>query len=126
MDKLILIDGNNIIYRAFFAMPPLTNTAGQQTNAVYGFTTMLLRLLEEHKPTHMIVAFDAGKITFRHEGYEEYKGGRQKTPPELSEQFPLLKELLKGLGFRNSRLQATRLTILSAPSPGKRMPPAVR
>ncbi len=97
-DKLILIDGNNIIYRAFFAMPPLTNTAGQQTNAVYGFTTMLLRLIEEHKPTHMIVAFDAGKITFRHEGYEEYKGGRQKTPPELSEQFPLLKELLKGLG----------------------------
>lgn len=98
MDKLILIDGNNIIYRAFFAMPPLTNTAGQQTNAVYGFTTMLLRLIEEHKPSHMIVAFDAGKITFRHEGYEDYKGGRQKTPPELSEQFPLLKDLLKGLG----------------------------
>ncbi|OKP93478.1 DNA polymerase I [Paenibacillus sp. P32E] len=98
MDKLILIDGNNIIYRAFFAMPPLTNTAGQQTNAVYGFTTMLLRLIEEHKPTHMIVAFDAGKITFRHEGYEDYKGGRQKTPPELSEQFPMLKDLLRNLG----------------------------
>ncbi|MBW4082310.1 DNA polymerase I [Paenibacillus sp. S150] len=98
MDKLILIDGNNIIYRAFFAMPPLTNTAGQQTNAVYGFTTMLLRLIEEHKPTHMIVAFDAGRITFRHEGYEDYKGGRQKTPPELSEQFPMLKELLRNLG----------------------------
>jgi DNA polymerase-1 len=98
VDKLILIDGNNIIYRAFFAMPPLTNTAGQQTNAVYGFTTMLLRLLEEHKPTHIIVAFDAGKITFRHEGYEDYKGGRQKTPPELSEQFPLLKDLLRDLG----------------------------
>ncbi|WP_379154043.1 DNA polymerase I [Paenibacillus sp. sgz5001063] len=98
MDKLILIDGNNIIYRAFFAMPPLTNTAGQQTNAVYGFTTMLLRLIEEHKPTHMIVAFDAGKITFRHAGYEDYKGDRQKTPPELSEQFPMLKELLRNLG----------------------------
>ncbi|ULO05849.1 DNA polymerase I [Paenibacillus sp. 19GGS1-52] len=98
MDKLILIDGNNIIYRAFFAMPPLTNTAGQQTNAVYGFTTMLLRLIEEHKPTHMIVAFDAGKVTFRHEGYQEYKGGREKTPPELSEQFPMLKELLRELG----------------------------
>ncbi|SES94334.1 DNA polymerase I [Paenibacillus sp. NFR01] len=98
MDKLILIDGNNIIYRAFFAMPPLTNTAGQQTNAVYGFTTMLLRLIEEHKPSHLIVAFDAGKITFRHEGYEDYKGGRQKTPPELSEQFPLLKDLLRDLG----------------------------
>lgn len=98
MDKLILIDGNNVIYRAFFAMPPLTNTAGQQTNAVYGFTTMLLRLIEEHKPTHLIVAFDAGKVTFRHEGYQEYKGGRQKTPPELSEQFPLLKQLLRDLG----------------------------
>ncbi|WP_025691904.1 DNA polymerase I [Paenibacillus zanthoxyli] len=98
MDKLILIDGNNVIYRAFFAMPPLTNTAGQQTNAVYGFTTMLLRLIEEHKPTHLIVAFDAGKVTFRHEGYQEYKGGRQKTPPELSEQFPLLKGLLRDLG----------------------------
>lgn len=79
-------------------MPPLTNTAGQQTNAVYGFTTMLLRLIEEHKPSHLIVAFDAGKITFRHEGYEDYKGGRQKTPPELSEQFPLLKDLLRHLG----------------------------
>jgi len=98
MDKLILIDGNNIIYRAFFAMPPLTNTAGKPTNAVYGFTTMLLRLIEEHKPTHMIVAFDAGKVTFRHEGYQDYKGGREKTPPELSEQFPMLKELLRDLG----------------------------
>ncbi len=98
MDKLILIDGNNIIYRAFFAMPPLTNASGQQTNAVYGFTTMLLRLIEEHKPTHMMVAFDAGKETFRHADYQDYKGGRQKTPPELSGQFPLLKELLKGLG----------------------------
>ncbi|CAH1226120.1 MULTISPECIES: DNA polymerase I [Paenibacillus] len=99
MDKLILIDGNSIIYRAFFAMPPLTNSKGLHTNAVYGFTTMLLRLLEEHKPTHMMVAFDAGKITFRHEGYQEYKGGREKTPPELSEQFPALKELLQGLGI---------------------------
>ncbi|WP_410511957.1 DNA polymerase I [Paenibacillus sp. BR2-3] len=100
MDKLILIDGNNIIYRAFFAMPPLTNTAGHPTNAVFGFTTMLLRLIEDHKPTHMIVAFDAGKVTFRHEGYQDYKGGRQKTPPELSEQFPMLKELLRELGVQ--------------------------
>lgn len=104
MDKFILIDGNSIIYRAFFAMPPLTNSKGLHTNAVYGFTTMLLRLLEEHKPTHVMVAFDAGKITFRHEGYQEYKGGREKTPPELSEQFPLLKELLKGLGIAQFEL----------------------
>lgn len=104
MDKLMLIDGNSIIYRAFFAMPPLTNSSGQQTNAVYGFTTMLLRLLEEHKPTHILVAFDAGKITFRHKGYEDYKGGREKTPPELSQQFPLLKELLTAFGIAQFEL----------------------
>ncbi|AOZ93877.1 DNA polymerase I [Paenibacillus crassostreae] len=104
MDKLILIDGNSIIYRAFFAMPPLTNTKGWHTNAVYGFTNMLLRIIEDHKPTHMMVAFDAGKITFRHESYKEYKGGRNKTPHELSEQFPLLKELLQGLGIAQYEL----------------------
>lgn len=104
MDKLMLIDGNSIIYRAFFAMPPLTNSSGQQTNAVYGFTTMLLRLLEEHKPTHILVAFDAGKITFRHKGYEDYKGGREKTPPELSQQFPLLKELLTAFSIAQFEL----------------------
>ncbi|HEY2493345.1 MAG TPA: DNA polymerase I [Paenibacillus sp.] len=104
MDKLILIDGNSIIYRAFFAMPPLTNTKGLHTNAVYGFTTMLLRLIEDYKPTHMMVAFDAGKVTFRHSDYQDYKGGRQKTPPELSEQFPLLKELLRGFGIAQFEL----------------------
>lgn len=105
MDKLMLIDGNSIIYRAFFAIPALSNSSGQQTNAVYGFTTMLLRVLEEHKPTHVLVAFDAGKITFRHEGYQDYKGGREKTPPELSQQFPLLKELLDGLGIAQFELE---------------------
>ncbi|MCJ0931721.1 DNA polymerase I [Virgibacillus halodenitrificans] len=93
-NKLVLIDGNSIIYRSFFALPLLNNDKGVYTNAVYGFTTMLLRILEEEKPTHMLVAFDAGKTTFRHATYKEYKGGRQKTPPELSEQFPLLKEVL--------------------------------
>ncbi len=100
----MLIDGNSIAYRAFFAMPPLTNSAGQHTNAIFGFTTMLLKLLEQEKPTHVLVAFDAGKITFRHEGYTEYKGGRQKTPPELSEQFPVLKELLHAFSIAQFEL----------------------
>lgn len=104
MEKWILIDGNSIANRAFYAMPPLTNASGLHTNAVYGFTTMLLKLLEEEKPTHMLVAFDAGKVTFRHEGYGDYKGGRQKTPSELSEQFPLIKELLKSFGISQFEL----------------------
>lgn len=95
MDKLIIIDGNSIAFRAFYALPLLSNSSGLHTNAVYGFTTMLLKLIEEEKPTHFLVAFDAGKITFRHKEYTEYKGGRAKTPTELSEQFPLIKELLK-------------------------------
>ncbi len=103
MEKLILIDGNSIINRAFYALPLLSNSSGLHTNAIYGFTTMLMRLIEEEKPTHVLVAFDAGKQTFRHAEYEEYKGGRMKTPPELSEQFPLLKELLAS--FRISRFE---------------------
>lgn len=92
--KLVLIDGNSIAYRAFFALPLLNNDKGIHTNAVYGFTMMLMRILEDEKPTHMLVAFDAGKTTFRHKTFSEYKGGRQKTPPELSEQFPFIRELL--------------------------------
>ncbi len=103
-EKIVLIDGNSIANRAFYAMPPLTNSAGLHTNAVYGFTTMLLRVLEEEKPTHVMVAFDAGKVTFRHEHFTDYKGGRQKTPPELSEQFPLLKELLAAFGIAQFEL----------------------
>ncbi|SEI05970.1 DNA polymerase I [Halobacillus karajensis] len=93
-EKVVLIDGNSIAYRAFFALPLLNNDKGVYTNAVYGFTTMLLKILEEDNPDHLLVAFDAGKTTFRHQTYKEYKGGRQKTPSELSEQFPILKELL--------------------------------
>ncbi|WP_036688096.1 DNA polymerase I [Paucisalibacillus globulus] len=103
--KLVLIDGNSITYRAFFALPLLNNDKGVYTNAVYGFTTMLLRILEEQKPTHLLVAFDAGKTTFRHSTFKEYKGGRQKTPPELSEQFPLVRELLDAFNIRHYELE---------------------
>lgn len=104
LNKLVLIDGNSIAYRAFFALPLLNNQKGVYTNAVYGFSTMLFKIIEEEKPTHMLVAFDAGKTTFRHKTYSEYKGGRQKTPPELSEQFPLVRELLDA--FNISRYEA--------------------
>ncbi|WP_240675875.1 DNA polymerase I [Ammoniphilus sp. CFH 90114] len=97
--KLVVIDGNSIANRAFYALPPLSNASGMHTNAVYGFTTMLLRVLEEQKPTHLLVAFDAGKVVFRHQDYQDYKGGRQKTPGELSEQFPYMKELLDAFGI---------------------------
>ena len=93
-NKLVMIDGNSLLFRAFYALPLLNNDRGVYTNAVYGFTNILLRILEEEKPTHMLVAFDAGKTTFRHSTYKEYKGGRQKTPPELREQFPIARELL--------------------------------
>lgn len=103
--KLVLIDGNSIAYRAFFALPLLNNDKGVYTNAVYGFTMMLMRILEEEQPTHMLVAFDAGKTTFRHETFSEYKGGRQKTPPELSEQFPFIRELLDAYGITRYELE---------------------
>ncbi|SFU45591.1 DNA polymerase I [Alicyclobacillus macrosporangiidus] len=97
--KLILIDGNSIAYRAFFALPALSNAEGQFTNAVFGFTQMLLKLLQDESPTHIAVAFDAGKETFRHGLYEAYKGTREKTPGELSEQFPLLREVLQAFSI---------------------------
>ncbi len=99
MKKLVLVDGNSIAYRAFFALPLLNNEKGVYTNAIYGFTTMVLKILEDEKPTHMLVAFDAGKTTFRHETYKEYKGKREKTPPELAEQLPVMRDLLKAFNI---------------------------
>ncbi|MGG2112393.1 DNA polymerase I [Lysinibacillus pakistanensis] len=104
-EKLLLLDGNSLAYRAFFALPLLTNDSGIHTNAVYGFTTMLQRILEEEQPTKILVAFDAGKTTFRHETFTEYKGGRQKTPPELSEQFPYLRKLIDAYGIKQYELE---------------------
>mgnify|MGYP001270281756 CR=1 FL=1 len=105
MSKLILVDGNSIANRAFYALPLLSNSEGLHTNAVYGVTTMLLKLLEEEKPTHFLFAFDAGKMTFRHADYQEYKGGRAKTPPELSEQWPLIKELVAAFNIEQFELE---------------------
>lgn len=102
--KIVLLDGNSLAYRAFFALPLLTNDQGIHTNAVYGFTMMLENILREEQPTHMLVAWDAGKQTFRHKTYEAYKGGRQKTPSELSEQFPYLRKLLEAYNITQYEL----------------------
>ncbi|MCR6111617.1 DNA polymerase I [Bacillus sp. A301a_S52] len=99
VEKLVLVDGNSIAYRAFFALPLLNNEKGVYTNAVYGFTTMILKILEDEQPTHMLVAFDAGKTTFRHATFKEYKGKREKTPPELAEQLPIMRDLLKAFNI---------------------------
>ncbi|WP_456278038.1 DNA polymerase I [Bacillus sp. AK128] len=104
-NKIVLIDGNSLAYRAFFALPLLSNDKGVHTNAVYGFTMILMRILEEEKPTHILVAFDAGKTTFRHSTFKEYKGGRQKTPPELSEQMPFIRELLDAYQVKRYELE---------------------
>ncbi|UAC47527.1 DNA polymerase I [Bacillus aquiflavi] len=103
--KLVLIDGNSIAYRAFFALPLLNNDKSIHTNAIYGFTMILMKILEDEQPTHVLVAFDAGKTTFRHKTFSEYKGGRQKTPPELSEQFPFIHELLDAYNISRYELE---------------------
>ncbi|OMH92163.1 DNA polymerase I [Staphylococcus argenteus] len=104
MNKLVLIDGNSLSFRAFYALPLLSNKAGIHTNAVYGFAMLLEKILKEEKPDHFLVAFDAGKTTFRNEKYSEYKGGRQKTPPELSEQFPYIRQLLDAYHIKRYEL----------------------
>ncbi|WP_096189694.1 DNA polymerase I [Evansella halocellulosilytica] len=105
MNKLVLVDGNSVAYRAFFALPLLNNEKGVYTNAVYGFTTMILKILEDEKPSHMLVAFDAGKTTFRHKTFKEYKGKREKTPPELAEQLPLMRDLLKAFNISHYEVE---------------------
>ncbi|MFJ5768330.1 DNA polymerase I [Psychrobacillus sp. NPDC093180] len=104
-EKILLLDGNSLAYRAFFALPLLSNEHGIHTNAVYGFTLMLQKIMDEENPTHMLVAFDAGKTTFRHSTFGEYKGGRQKTPPELSEQFPYVRKLIDAYGIKRYELE---------------------
>ena len=100
MDKIILLDGNSLSYRAFYAMPALQNKSGLYTNSVYGFALMLERMLEDIKPKYALVAFDKGKQTFRHKTYQDYKGTRDKTPSELVEQFGYVRELLDSYGIK--------------------------
>lgn len=105
MEKLVLIDGNSLSFRAFFALPLLTNKAGVYTNAIYGFTMILDKIIKEEQPTHFMVAFDAGKTTFRNNMYSEYKGGREKTPDELRSQLPYIRQLVESYHIKHYELE---------------------
>ncbi len=98
-ETLLLIDGHNLVYRAFFAMPALSNSRGEMTNAAYGFTSMLFKALGDHHPTYAIAAFDPPGLTFRHEEFADYKAQRAKMPQELIPQFPWTREIVSTLGI---------------------------
>lgn len=95
MKKLILIDGNAVIHRAFHALPPFKTTKGELVNAVYGFSSILLNLINGEKPDFIAVCFDMAKKTFRHEEYKDYKATRKKAPDELYAQIPRIREIVK-------------------------------
>jgi len=100
-DRLLLLDGHSVAYRAFWALPPenFSTTTGQPTNAVYGFTAMLINMLRDEQPTHVAVAFDRSEKTFRHEQYVEYKATRKETPADFRSQLSLIFEVLDVLGI---------------------------
>ncbi len=97
--KYIIVDGSSLIHRAFYALPTMTTSSGFFTNAVFGFTNMIVKLIADLKPAGIVVAFDKGKYTFRNTDYAEYKAQRKPTPSELSEQFPAAREVLSALGI---------------------------
>src|SRR6266567_3711535 len=101
-DLLLLLDGHSLAYRAFFALPAenFSTATGQPTNAVYGFTAMLINVLRDEQPTHVAVAFDRGEPTFRHEQWVEYKANRRETPADFRNQLSLIFEVLDALGIQ--------------------------
>ncbi|NCB45196.1 MAG: DNA polymerase I, partial [Clostridia bacterium] len=107
MDQRIIaiIDGNSLINRAYYAMQrPMITKEGLYTQGVYGFINMLEKLIRDHEPSHMAVAFDRKAPTFRHEEYKDYKAGRKKMPMELAQQLPLLKEVLSAMNIATLEL----------------------
>ena len=89
-EKVFLVDGSGYMFRAYFGIRPLTSKKGVPTNAVYGFATMLMKLIKEQKPKYLAIAFDTKEKTFRHELYDQYKANRPPAPDDLVPQFPLI------------------------------------
>lgn len=92
-----LVDGSSYIFRAFFALPPLSNSSGLPTNAIYGFANTMLKFLKDQQPDYLAVILDAGRETFRNELYEDYKGNRPEAPPDLIPQFPYIRKVLAAM-----------------------------
>jgi DNA polymerase-1 len=103
--KWFIIDGNSLINRTFYALPPLTNSKGLHTNAIYGFASILMKVIDEERPDYIGVAFDKKAPTFRHKDYKDYKAGRLKMPEELAQQIPLLVEMLTAFGIEKISLE---------------------
>ena len=100
MKKIIIIDGNSLANRAFYAMPYLSNRNKQPSGAVFGFANLIVKLIVEQKPDYVAVAFDHARQTFRNEIYQDYKGKRKETPPDLLSQFPVIKQMLQTMGIK--------------------------
>ncbi|WP_028991509.1 DNA polymerase I [Thermoanaerobacter thermocopriae] len=105
MYKFLIIDGSSLMYRAYYALPMLTTSEGLPTNALYGFTMMLIKLIEEEKPDYIAIAFDKKAPTFRHKEYQDYKATRQAMPEELAEQVDYLKEIIDGFNIKTLELE---------------------
>src|SRR2546425_10520570 len=96
--RLVLIDGHSLVYRAFFALPSLTDREGRVVNAAYGFTSMLLLALQQH-PDYVLASYALGGVPFRHQEIAQYKATRRPTPPELSSQIPLVRDIVRAFGI---------------------------
>ena len=105
MEKLLLLDSNSLLHRAYYALPGLTDSKGNPTGAIFGFVSMLARLIKEEKPTHIAAAFDLKAPTFRHNMYSGYKATRKPMPEELVKQVPVLKKLIGDLGIKIVELE---------------------
>ena len=109
-DQLVLIDGSGYIFRAFHALPPMTRGDGTPVNAVFGFTSMVMKLVDDLAPSHVAVIFDSARQTFRNDIYPEYKANRSEPPEELVPQFALVRDATEALSLPQVEVPGSRLT----------------
>ena len=122
-DTFVIVDGNSLMHRAFHALPPLSNEDGVFTNAVFGFLSMLFKVIGDEQPRYLAVAFDLHGPTFRHTDYSEYKAGRKPTAPELKPQFDLVRECLTKMGVKILTCPTTSSARLPAAARKRGFPP---